>query len=259
MHTGTGECEAVTGEDRAIHSIMVVSAVVFIAMVMVLFAIVASPSLSPIASVGDWDGDGHTNDSDTFPRDGSEWADSDEDGVGDNADAFPHDKEETEDSDGDGVGDNADFMDQGDAVLRITLDSFEFIGYEENYVRTRYSPNAWFKILVDVDGDGKYDTTGTSEIFNATRSLRDFFSFTVDVDDDVASAKFIVRAYDVWEVSANNETDSEEIDYSPVSDEKAVEHTWTLPWSDSWESDGNGDDDTPDCYLEYSVETVVAD
>jgi hypothetical protein len=56
----------------------------------------------------DLDDDGHVNDSDAFPLDPAEWADSDGDGVGDNGDAFPNDPGETVDTDGDGVGDNAD-------------------------------------------------------------------------------------------------------------------------------------------------------
>jgi hypothetical protein len=43
--------------------------------------------------------------SDLYPDDPSESADTDGDGVGDNADAFPNDASETKDSDGDGVGD----------------------------------------------------------------------------------------------------------------------------------------------------------
>ena len=56
----------------------------------------------------DLDGDGVSDDEDSFPDDSTETVDSDEDGVGDNADAFPNDKNETLDSDDDGVGDNAD-------------------------------------------------------------------------------------------------------------------------------------------------------
>lgn len=253
------ENRGMAGEERALHSIMIISAAVFIVMTMLLFAVVASPSLSPIASIGDWDGDGHTNDVDQFPRDEREWSDADGDGVGDNADRFPHDRNETSDSDGDGVGDNADFMDSGDAAFRIDLEAFEFLGYEENYVRTRYNPNAWFKIYVDADGDGNYEIVVTSEIFNATRSLTHFFSFTVDVADDNPSIRFNVRAYDVWEVSANNETDYETMDYWPVSEVRWADHTVLLPEDDTWWSDGNGDEDTPDCYLKYSIETIVLD
>lgn len=61
------------------------------------------PPLNP-----DLDGDGHPNDSDAFPLNPTEWADSDGDGVGDNGDAFPNDASETKDTDGDGVGDNSD-------------------------------------------------------------------------------------------------------------------------------------------------------
>ncbi len=247
------------GEERALHSVMIISTAVFIVMAMLLFAVLASPSLSPIASIGDWDGDGRTNDSDRFPRDRAEWADSDDDGVGDNADAFPDDEDETSDADGDGVGDNADFFDGGDAAVKVSIDSYQFLGYEENYVRTRYDPNAWFKVYVDLDGDGSYDLVGESEIYNATRSLSEFFSYTVDVADDDPSVRFNVRAYDVWEVSANNVTDYETMDYWPVSEVFWEDHTAVLPLDDTWWSDGNGDDDTPDCYLKYSIETIVLD
>lgn len=244
-------------EERALHNIMTISGLIFISMVMLLFAILVSPSLSPIASIGDWDGDGVTNDADTFPRDGDEWADSDGDGVGDHRDAFPDDFNESSDSDRDGIGDNKDFCDQGDGMLKVSLDSFEFIGYEGNYVRTRYYPNAWFQVRIDTNNDGVFDITRSSEIFNGTRSLTDFFTVTFDIDDSVGFAKFTVIAYDVWSVSANDVTDYEIIDYCPDSGIKAIEHTVTLPCDSSWESDGGTDGDTPDCYLAYSVETVA--
>lgn len=79
-------------------------AIVFIMVIMV----VLSPSMSPLASVHDADGDGYADSVDEFPDDGSEWNDLDEDGVGDNADEFPDDADETSDSDSDGVGDNSD-------------------------------------------------------------------------------------------------------------------------------------------------------
>jgi uncharacterized repeat protein (TIGR01451 family) len=56
----------------------------------------------------DTDGDGVGDNSDVFPTDPGESADSDDDGVGDNSDAFPFDATEDTDSDGDGVGDNSD-------------------------------------------------------------------------------------------------------------------------------------------------------
>lgn len=61
------------------------------------------PPLNP-----DLDGDGHTNTSDAFPLDPTEWADADGDGHGDNGDVFPNNPNEWKDSDGDGVGDNGD-------------------------------------------------------------------------------------------------------------------------------------------------------
>jgi hypothetical protein len=52
--------------------------------------------------------DGVGDNSDPWPNDPLEWADSDFDGVGDNSDFDPYDSSETIDSDGDGVGDNSD-------------------------------------------------------------------------------------------------------------------------------------------------------
>ncbi|TFG69699.1 MAG: hypothetical protein E4H25_04215 [Methanomassiliicoccus sp.] len=73
-----------------------------------LTAVVMSPSLSPLASVHDSDGDGHADSTDDFPDDPSEWSDSDGDGVGDFSDYFPNDVSEWNDADDDGYGDNSD-------------------------------------------------------------------------------------------------------------------------------------------------------
>ena len=56
----------------------------------------------------DSDGDGVGDNTDELPNDSTEQKDSDGDGVGDNSDAFPNDSTEDTDSDNDGVGDNSD-------------------------------------------------------------------------------------------------------------------------------------------------------
>lgn len=248
----------VESEEKGLHSIFITSTVVLIVAFMLLFMIVLTPSLSPVASIGDWDGDGHVNGSDEFPRDASEWTDSDSDGVGNNADAFPYDKNETADSDGDGVGDVADFMDSGNGCVRISLASFTFIG-DEDYYRWRYYPFPWFRISVDLDGDGTYDAVHESPVFNGSLPLTDFYSLTVDVRDDAATFKFTIFAYDVWEVSNNLVTEYEIMDYSPVEGAQSTEHTVGLPYDGQWSASGEGDTYTPDCELAYAVETVTYD
>lgn len=243
--------------DRALRITALTSVVIVIVMLMLAFYVVLSPSLSPIASIGDWDGDGVVNSKDSYPRDPTESKDSDDDGVGDNSDAFPNDETETKDSDEDGVGDNGDFFDDGDGAVRISLDMFEFVGYDTNYFRWRYYPNPWFQIKADLQGDGTYDATHSSEIFSYVRTLEDFFNITLDIDDDVTSIRFTVIAYDVWSVSSTNVTDYEVMDYTPVDGLKSVEHTLTLPSAGQWETSGDDDTDTPDCVLGYSVETVT--
>lgn len=255
--TGTEELTLTGEEEKALHNVMTLSATVFIAMAMLLFGVLASPSLSPVSAIADWDGDGHKNSDDKFPRDAREWADSDGDGVGDNGDAFPLDPSETVDSDDDGFGDNEDFFDQGDVMLRVTLDSFEFLNYENDHTQTSYYPNAWFIIHLDLDGDGLYEYDYESPVFNATKELDDFFYLTVDVDDDLTQAQFMVVVYDVTLVSINNVTAYEVMDYNPVPGLRTIERTVTLPCDSSWSSNGLGDDDVPDCRLACSLATVA--
>ena len=77
----------------------------------------------------DDDGDGVSDDEDTFPLDATEFYDTDSDGTGNNADtdddgdgvedssdAFPLDAAESVDTDSDGTGNNADTDDDGDGV-----------------------------------------------------------------------------------------------------------------------------------------------
>ena len=242
--------------DKALRITVLTSIVIVIVMLMLTFYVVLSPALSPIESIGDWDGDGVVNSEDEYPRNAAESKDSDSDGIGDNADALPHDENQTQDSDGDGIGDNGDFYDQGDGAIRLSLDEFQFIGYDTNYYRWRYYPNPWFQVKVDIQGDGTYDKTLSSEFFTYVRTLEDFFNFTLDIDDRVISVRFTIIAYDVWSTSSTNVTDYELMDYTPIDGLKSIEQTVFLPFSWQWETTGADDTDTPDCALKYSVEMV---
>lgn len=96
----------------------------------VLDLFILLPATSPLATIHDTDGDGHSDATDTYPNDNTEWKDTDGDGYGDNldkyptnpaewadvdndtwadnVDKFPNDRSEHSDIDGDGVGDNSD-------------------------------------------------------------------------------------------------------------------------------------------------------
>lgn len=88
-------------------AVVIAAAAVAIVFILIM-AFMLSPSMSPLASVHDADGDGYPDSVDEFQDDESEWTDLDGDGVGDNSDDFPDDATETLDSDSDGVGDNSD-------------------------------------------------------------------------------------------------------------------------------------------------------
>lgn len=238
-------------------SVTVASLSSFIIATALIIVSIFTPSISPIASQADWDGDGYNNESDRFPQNPNEWVDSDKDGIGDNSDAFPNDPNEIIDSDGDGIGDNADFCDSGNGGVIIRLEIFEFEGYLGSYNRWKNDPDAWFEIKVDTDGDGLFDLVRESAIFNASQSLEDFFNLTIDLDDSLSMLKFTVLAYDVWETSDNRVTDYEIFDYLPEGGSKAAVHEVELPDNLTWFSSGAGDYDTPDCTLGYSLDTVI--
>jgi len=241
---------------KDLHSVIIACSGVLIVTIMLLFMIVLSPALSPIATIGDWDGDDYANATDAFPRDASEWLDSDGDGTGDNSDMFPLDKTQTTDSDADGIGDELDFYDQGDGAVRISITSFVFLGYEGNYYRYKYVPNPWFKVQVDLNNDGIFDLMETSTIFYNSTTLTDVFNITINVRDDTTELAFSVIAWDVWEVSNNSVTDYEVMDYWPIDGVKSGAHVIGLPGSQQWVSSGLGDDDTPDCELGYRIDTI---
>ena len=122
---------------------------------------VASGDTTPFGGFGitDTDGDGLSDDSDTFPSDSSEWLDTDSDGIGNNADAdddgdgvddasdaFPLDSAEQIDSDGDGTGNNADTDDDNDGV-NDSSDTFPLNATE----------------TIDTDSDGIGNNTDTDD------------------------------------------------------------------------------------------------
>lgn len=229
---------------------------ILFAMTGVAFHVATSPALSPIETVGDWDDDGTVNSEDMFPLDGSEFKDSDGDGTGDNSDAFPEDENETMDSDDDGVGDNSDFLDSGNGGLRIHLTYFQFFGYSGSYYRWKPLPSPWFIVNVDLNLDGVYDIVRESEVFLPTNTLTDFLTMDIDTPDNLERIAVTITACDVWESTSVSVTDYEILDYSPVDGSKTMLHTLDLPFEGSWTLTGFGDEDSPDCALNYSISTV---
>ncbi len=234
---------------------MAVSAALLISTIMLLSLTIISPATSPLKASADIDGDGVPDDVDMFPSDPSEFRDSDGDGVGDTADAFPHDSTETDDSDSDGTGDNADFFDSGNGGIRISITRFEFEGYDSSCNRIKYYPDAWFQILVDCDCDDRYEYVFESEIFCCVERLESFFEAVVDVNETASIVKFSILAYDVWDTDNNDIVDFEVMDYMPSDGLKADVQTLQLPCTCTWTYCGEGDCDTPDCSLEYSITT----
>ncbi|HIH02114.1 TPA: hypothetical protein HA259_08655 [Thermoplasmata archaeon] len=235
------------------------SAALLVVSVLLLAFVMTSPAMSPLASISDIDGDGVSDTSDKFPVDPLEWSDSDGDGVGDKSDAFPDDPLEAMDSDNDGIGDVSDFLDEGNGGIRVSLIKFEFEGYSSEYNRIKYCPDAWFEIRLDTDCDGEFDVFAQSEVFSCVERLESFFVADFDLADDSKSIRFSILVYDVWDMDNNNVTDFEIIDYIPVDGVLADDATVDLPCCCTWTYCGEGDNETPDCRMEYSAVTVPLD
>ena len=95
-----------------------------------LLVVILSPSLSPIQSIKDSDGDGYSDDVDVFDSNPREWSDSDGDGLGDNQDDCPM---EYGDSTTDRIGcqdrDSDGYSDQNDS---FPLDPTEWLDSDED-------------------------------------------------------------------------------------------------------------------------------
>jgi hypothetical protein len=239
------------------HRLTAGSAALLTVSVFALAFVLLSPAMSPIASISDLDGDGVADSSDFFPTDPSEWMDSDGDGVGDHGDAFPDNPDEMVDSDGDGIGDEADFMDDGNGGIRVSLLRFEFEGYSSLYHRVKYYPDAWFEIRLDTDCDGEFDAFVQTEIYSCADTLDLFFVTDFDLRDDATAVRFSILAYDVWDTDNNNVTDFEIMDYIPIDGVTADDQTVSLPCCSTWTYCGEGDLETPDCHLEYSLTSIA--
>ena len=134
-----------------------------------------SPSISPLSSIHDTDGDGFADDDDQFLNNPTQWADSDGDGYGDNqhpdatqVDNFTQNPTQWADSDGDGYGDNQ--SSGATQVDNFTENPSQWAdsdgdGYGDNQSSGATqvddlptNPSQW----VDSDGDGYGDNQGSS-------------------------------------------------------------------------------------------------
>ncbi len=197
----------------------------------------------------DSDEDGVGDNSDAFDFDSTQWADRDGDGYGDNPlgnnpDAFPDDPDEWRDSDGDGVGNNADFYDSGNGKIKISIDWYKGDGTSDFLS----NGDPYFAILVDINGDGTYEYSYTSDVFTDSEILSHPYSVTIDIPDGLQSLKFTTRVYD------SDIGGSQVIDYNPVAGYTSYLHTVYPPYAASWVYDGSDDmADEIDCELEYSI------
>ena len=134
-----------------------------------------SPSISPLSSIHDTDGDGFADDDDQFLNNPTQWADSDGDGYGDNqhpdatqVDNFTENPTQWADSDGDGYGDNQ--SSEATQVDNFTENPTQWAdsdgdGYGDNQSSEAtqvddlpLNPTQW----VDSDGDGYGDNQGSA-------------------------------------------------------------------------------------------------
>ena len=118
------------GAERVSKSILKTVVPSFLIVTSLLFVIL-SPSLSPIQSIKDSDGDGYADDIDVFDSNPREWFDTDGDGLGNNQDDCPEQ-----------FGDST--------IDRIGCQDFDSDGYSDLNDSFPLDPSEW----LDSDGDG---------------------------------------------------------------------------------------------------------
>ena len=201
-----------------------------------------SPSISPLSSIHDTDGDGFADDDDQFLNNPTQWADSDGDGYGDNqsseatqVDDLPLNPTQWVDSDGDGYGDN-----QGSAATQV-----------DNFTD---NPTQW----ADSDGDG-YGDNQSSEATQVDDFPSNPTQWT-DSDGDGFGDNQNSGATQVDDLPLNP-TQWSDSDGDGYGDNNALGATQTdaFPWDWlEWEdTDGDGfGDNSDDCDSEFGESTI---
>ena len=191
-----------------------------------------SPSISPLSSIHDTDGDGFADDDDQFLNNPTQWKDSDGDGYGDNqhpdatqVDNFTENPTQWADSDGDGYGDN-----QSSTATQV--DDLPL------------NPTQW----VDSDGDGYGDNQGSAA--TQVDNFTDNPSQWADSDGDGYGDNQSSEATQVDDFPSNptqwTDSDGDGFGDNQNSGATQVDDLPSNPtqWSDS-DGDGYGDSNAP--------------
>ena len=230
-----------------------------------------SPSISPLSSIHDTDGDGFADDDDQFLNNPTQWKDFDGDGYGDNqhsdaaqVDNFTENPTQWADSDGDGYGDNqsSEATQVDDLLLNPTQwADADGDGYGDNQGSSATqvdnftdNPTQW----ADSDGDG-YGDNQSSEATQVDDFPSNPTQWT-DSDGDGFGDNQNSGATQVDDLPSNP-TQWSDSDGDGYGDNNALGATQTdafptdsLEWEDT-DGDGYGDN-SDDCEYELGVSTI---
>ena len=220
-----------------------------------------SPSISPLSSIHDTDGDGFADDDDQFLNNPTQWADSDGDGYGDNqhpdatqVDNFTENPTQWADFDGDGYGDA--FYSGATQVDNFTDNPTQWAdsdgdGYGDNQSSEATqvdnfteNPTQW----ADSDGDGYGDNQGSAA--TQVDNFTDNPSQWADSDGDGYGDNQSSEATQVDDFPSNptqwTDSDGDGFGDNQNSGATQVDDLPSNPtqWSDS-DGDGYGDSNAP--------------
>jgi hypothetical protein len=216
--------------------------------------------------IKDADGDGVLDSEDSFPNDANEWLDSDDDGVGDNSDDFTNNSNEFKDSDNDGIGSYSDLDDEGDAGIRIRIESCFVYNNSDD---SGNKPDPFFIFKMDIESNGTWDVIYESSFYPDGNVPDNEVYVEENVRDDLKNITFIIE---VWDEDSSSPLFGhipmdQPMDYSESDTEDWDEHAIILrgcqinltvsnPYSERFESDGtyDGDSSENDCLLIYWIE-----
>ena len=194
-----------------------------------------TPSLDDPNEWNDLDGDGWGDNEDdcdsvfgTSSADVSGCLDSDGDGYSNNGDSFPTlDASEWFDDDDDGVGNNADILDDGDAYIAFDVYSLE-ADFAQEYDLFGNAPDMFMKVWHDENCDSIIDEnelvySTDYKLDSYTVTLSDGLEVSFDVAEEEGEFCFGIFIYD------SDDSEDDLLDYSPESQEfSALWFTVTL-------------------------------
>ncbi len=159
------------------------------------------------------------------------------------------------DSDGDFVADKYDSYDNGNGGICVTIVYYDGDGSPDGWGGARGELDPYFEILLDVNGDGDYENTAESEVFDETDRIEGLCA-TFDIPDNVEDVTVVVKVWDFDAMGLPEPIDI--VGRDPKYKFPGISYDLQLDGVKIYEDDGARDnvDDEIDAKIKIKIEIV---